>query len=642
MPDGPQIGKKIQFGEYYLTRKIASGGMAELYRARKVGAAGFQKVVAIKTLYPHLASNQDFLKMFMDEAKLACQLTHQNIVNIYDLGTIHRNDRQIYFIAMEYVLGKNFAEVIKRGRGQKISLPPKIVAKIILDAAEALEGSHTTQGEDGTALHLVHRDVSPHNILISYEGEVKLVDFGIAKALNQSTVTQPGVLKGKFSYMSPEQAKGEVLDPRSDIYSLGIVMWEALTSTRLFDGDSEAAILAKVLKPEVSEPSSVAEDVPVELGQIAMKCLSPDPKDRYQSARELSKDIGVYLHELGTYPGTYSIRSFMAELFSQEIKSEKDMIRQEGEELRQQLSQPSDGDLTVVAGDGNTVVAPAKKDGAAKSSKGKFITLGGLALAVLLGLLVWHWMPRTATYQQGATAQNTLQRPAVEVPAPRGVTSSVKMAEPNPVKHNLPSPGAVQAKAQENDLKQIRAKLQEGRYLEALDLITQAEIANPSARAELTGDKVKALYSLGVAEIDQHPAEALQRLIEAKELSPTNADIYYQIGRAQTKLKNFQPAVAAYRKAITIDPKLSGANFNLGYILLQEHDFINAKEAFERVVELKPTYIGDAYVNLAVCFDGMNDRKQAIAMLREALKVDPNNQLAQKHLAKLTKNSGTE
>ncbi|MGH9856754.1 MAG: protein kinase domain-containing protein, partial [Acidobacteriota bacterium] len=240
----------INFGQYLLLDKIATGGMAELFLAKRKGVEGFEKILAIKRILPHMSDNEEFVTMFIDEAKLAAQLTHHNICQIFDLGKIEN----AYYIAMEYVNGKDLRAILRSSRAKTKPMPIDLAVLVISKIASALDYAHRKRGSNGQPLNLVHRDVSPQNILISYEGEVKLVDFGIAKAATKAHVTQHGALKGKLLYMSPEQAWGKTVDKRSDIFSLGIVLYELLTGRPLFfdENDTEVTILEKVREAKIT------------------------------------------------------------------------------------------------------------------------------------------------------------------------------------------------------------------------------------------------------------------------------------------------------------------------------------------------------------------------------------------------------
>ena len=228
------------FGKYELVARIATGGMAEIFRAVSSSIGGFQKVVALKRILPHLSTDAEFVSLFIAEAKLAVALTHSNIVQVLDFGKVE----QSHYIAMEFVEGKDLTQIlIKQSRARK-QVPVEAACYMLAETARALEYAHARKDRDGSPLGIVHRDVSPHNILVSYDGEVKLTDFGIAKAKNHVTLSKPGVILGKFAYMSPEQAHGELIDARTDIYAAGITLYETLTGRRLFYSEDPLQTLA--------------------------------------------------------------------------------------------------------------------------------------------------------------------------------------------------------------------------------------------------------------------------------------------------------------------------------------------------------------------------------------------------------------
>jgi TonB family protein len=305
-PSGPD-----RFGQYELLERIASGGMAELFRARRSGVEGFQKIVAIKKILPHIADNDEFITMFADEAKVAAQLNHPNIVHIYDLGKIESGG---YFIAMEYVEGTDLRTVLRSGREVGLSLPIPLAVYVACKVASALDYAHRRRDPRGEELRIVHRDVSPQNILISHEGEIKLCDFGIAKADRKVSRTESGSLKGKLQYMSPEQAWGKSIDHRSDLFSLGTVLHEMLTGERLFRGDSDMMVLELVRKAEVPPPSRINPDVPVALDQIVMKALSREPADRYGTGSELLRDLEAVLYSYTPAPGSADVAIYLNRL----------------------------------------------------------------------------------------------------------------------------------------------------------------------------------------------------------------------------------------------------------------------------------------------------------------------------------------
>ncbi len=315
-PAPPAVRREGQvFGKFQLLKKIATGGMAEVFRAKQIGVEGFEKLVALKRILPHLTDNEEFIKMFIDEGKLAAQLTHTNIVQIYELGEVDNS----FYIAMEYVHGKNLKQILHRARQMGLPMTIEKAVTIAAKICKALDYAHRKCDMSGNPLKLVHRDVSPQNILISYEGEVKLVDFGIAKAARQASITRAGALKGKILYMSPEQAWGKPIDHRSDIYSVGNILYEMLTDRKLFAGKSEIDILKKVRDPNIVEPSQYAKDMPHELERIILKALAVDPADRYQDAGLMKRALDKFVFKRKVALGALNLGSYIQNLFQDEF-----------------------------------------------------------------------------------------------------------------------------------------------------------------------------------------------------------------------------------------------------------------------------------------------------------------------------------
>jgi serine/threonine protein kinase len=298
------------YGPYRLLERVAVGGMAEVFRAKRSGVEGFEKVVAVKRILPHLSDNKEFVDMFIDEAKMVAGLAHPNIVQIFDLGKIDRS----YYIAMEYVHGRDLRSILKRAKEASLRVPLDISAFVVNKLASALEYAHRKKEESGRPMMIVHRDVSPQNILISFEGDVKLTDFGIAKAATKATITDRGALRGKLLYMSPEQAWGKPMDRRSDIFSLGIVFYEMLTDQKPFLGTSEVSILETVRECRVPAPSTLNPRIPEKLEKVVLKALERDPELRYQDAGEMHRDLERVLHERQP-PNAAGLARFMEILF---------------------------------------------------------------------------------------------------------------------------------------------------------------------------------------------------------------------------------------------------------------------------------------------------------------------------------------
>ena len=317
--EGLQFGPVRRFGRYTLIKKLATGGMAEIWLAKQSGLAGFNRFVVIKKILSHLAEEDTFVKMFLDEARMSVQLTHPNIVQVYDLGEADTT----YFIAMEYIAGENLAAIAWRGVKRKVPLSPAFAARVIADACKGLYYAHHLKASDGLPLELVHRDISPQNLLVTYEGEVKLVDFGIAKAATKSQHTKTGMLKGKFSYMSPEQCLGHPVDMRSDIFALGIVLYELCTGKRLFKHASELMILEMITKRRITPPSDVAPNITPQLEAIIMKALQKKAEDRFQTGQDFQIALEDFLRSEGGSATNADIAVYMRRLFKDKIEEKQ-------------------------------------------------------------------------------------------------------------------------------------------------------------------------------------------------------------------------------------------------------------------------------------------------------------------------------
>jgi serine/threonine-protein kinase len=295
-------------GKYVVRRKLAEGGMAEIYLCTARGAEGFEKEVVIKRVRAFLASDPEFVGMFIAEARLASRLNHANVVQIFDFD----KHEDTYYLAMEYVRGCSLWELRRKCKELMTPVPPVLVAHLGAEVARGLHYAHRVQ-VNGQPLDLVHRDVTPHNVLLSFDGAVKLTDFGIAKAGNR--LTQPGVLKGKFAYMAPEQARGEAVDARTDLFALGVVLWELLTGGRLFDGDSEVAVLRAVQQSAIAPPARLNPDVPADLDAIVVRALERDPAARFQTAGELERALAQCVLKHATSVDDTDLGAFLRRLF---------------------------------------------------------------------------------------------------------------------------------------------------------------------------------------------------------------------------------------------------------------------------------------------------------------------------------------
>ncbi len=308
----------IVFGKYLLLERISVGGMAEVFKAKYFGEEGFEKILAIKRILPSMIEDEQFIRMFVDEAKIAGELSHPHIGQIFELGKIEH----AHFIAMEFVWGKDVLQIQNRLRRLRQKMPLEMSAHICAGVCEGLDYAHRKTDATGREMHIIHRDVSPQNILVSYSGEVKIIDFGIAKARSRSSKTQAGVLKGKFGYMSPEQVRGLTLDQRSDIFSIGTLLYEMVTGERLFIGETDFATLDKVRNADVIPPSQVNPAVPPELDAIILKALRRNPDERYQWASDMQEELATYLRTREPIFSGKALGASVREMFTAERQRE--------------------------------------------------------------------------------------------------------------------------------------------------------------------------------------------------------------------------------------------------------------------------------------------------------------------------------
>ena len=402
----------IPFGKYYLLERVNVGGMAEVYKAKATGVEGFERLVAVKRILPSIAEDEEFITMFIDEAKIAVQLTHASIAQIFDLGRVDES----YFIALEYVYGKDVRAVFNRARNRGEPLPVPMACFTTMKVCEGLDYAHNKKDPAGRPLQLVHRDVSPQNILISYEGEVKIIDFGIAKAAGKAGKTQAGILKGKFGYMSPEQVKGMDLDRRSDIFGVGICLYELLTGERLFVGESDFSTLEKVRNVDIMPPSTYNRRIPEELEQIVLKALARDREERYQTAMELHDDLQSFMYTSGNFFGRKDLSAYMRKVFAEEL--EKESARDAEYEMMGIPSAPSNENTGLHAFDNLEPVSTvsALHDADAPSSRAANVSPQALPAQrrqpTLLG------MP-AARPQTSAPSITRRSAPSVPPPSPR-------------------------------------------------------------------------------------------------------------------------------------------------------------------------------------------------------------------------------
>lgn len=313
-----------RFGNYILLKRLAVGGMGEIFLAKESKGSNIERYVVIKKIISGFTEDEKFVNMFLDEARIAMLLTHPNIVQIYDFGSVEDN----FYLSMEFLEGRDLRRILKK-LGENKPLEYKYAVHIAHSICSALHYAHTKTDSQGSPLNIIHRDISPQNIFITFDGVVKLLDFGIAKARIRTSKTQTGVLKGKYSYMSPEQVKGEPIDPQADIFSLGIVLYEMTTGKRLFKRKNELQTLKAVVSEPILPPTSIIPDYPEKLSAIVMKALERDKKKRYSSCLEMQEALEEFMESTGIIPSPKKLGDFLKELFHDEPKNLKEILEEQ-------------------------------------------------------------------------------------------------------------------------------------------------------------------------------------------------------------------------------------------------------------------------------------------------------------------------
>jgi eukaryotic-like serine/threonine-protein kinase len=398
-----------QFGRYELLKRLAGGGMGEVYLARQRGPAGFQKLLVIKMLLPHLCEDEEFLAMFKDEARLCAHLIHPNICQVFEFDQAGGT----WYIAMEYLRGEDLRRLWRACEQQERPLPVPLICRIVADAAAGLAFAHSLRDPSGRPYGIVHRDISPQNILVTLEGGVKIIDFGIAKAAGRAQHTRTGALKGKCGYMSPEQADGAPIDGRADIFSLGVVFHELLTGRRLFKAEDDVRTLARVRECRVPRPSEVVPELPSGLDLIVLTALAKDPAARYSTAQEMRLAIEEWLIEGRRSASSAHLAEFLKVIYA-------DRLEREAGEATAELPTPAATRTPAGSSGSGTVQSAIRTETGSRRSTARRATVAATVVAAVAAVSVVAFFSGRAPTTPPAPSTQTaaLARTPVEQPAP--------------------------------------------------------------------------------------------------------------------------------------------------------------------------------------------------------------------------------
>ncbi len=596
-----------QYGKYLLLDRIGQGGMAELFRAKLTGAQGFEKLLALKRILPHLADDESLVTAFIDEARLAAFLQHPNIVQIYDFGELEGS----YYIAMEYLSGKDLSRVNKMALQQQSPLPLCHCLYIIAQVCEGLGYAYNLTDFNGIPLRVIHRDVSPQNVFITYDGQVKLLDFGIAKAATQSTMTQTGMIKGKVAYMSPEQVRGEPIDHRTDLFAVGVMLYELATHERLYTGDM-LEIMAKVARAERIPIEARLPEAPPAFHHLVDRLMAKDREERYGSAFEVVQDIQRVLGQLcASTPNSREVAKIMGVLFAGERQDEVERLKTlsnlrqasntDAQSLPTLFTSLDSAAATHSATDTKTIVTSQARESdqapsttrpaVARQRSLRYLVGGGLVgLALLVGGGYW-WS------QSGPPGGERSDRHSAAYS--EALAAAISAVQAQDIDHAQAILAPYRRQLQQLPKHALQS------YLQALR--DQAESLARGGRPALAEPYVN---------------EWLQ--YDARD----TAALFLQ-GNLAVKRGDNAAAVHAYRRITELAPNEARAYFNLGFLFAAAKEYQQAERMYETVVRLAPDFLDKALTNLAQMRINLGKYSQAAADLREALRINPNDAKAQ-------------
>jgi len=600
----------VHYGKYLLIDKVGTGGMAELFMAKQTGLKGFEKVMAIKRILPHLTEDAEFISMFINEAKLAALLTHQNIVQIFDLGHVENS----YFIAMEYVMGKDLRTILQRAKALNLPMSIGHALLVITKVCAGLDYAHRKKDLAGRDLNIVHRDVSPQNILVSYEGEVKLVDFGIAKAASQSSETRTGILKGKLSYMAPEQAWGRPVDRRADIFAVGILLFELLTGHKLFKGDNDFNTLEKVREAKVEPPpTSLNKQVAPELETIILKALAREPDNRFQSASELQTALEDHMSKKGYDFSTVRLAQYLQTLFKHDIEQDSHRF------------QVATGAAAAVGiADQSTVVRPRHSGDAAaektpsrpsgrfrtpppppRSSEPSAFRLTILTFLLIMGAATWLSMLNPPFLQSaaqsspevGVAVHRLAQWPALTLDwAGRLVQSALGSRKSETDVTVLPQP--VSEKVSPNSIPPVpRSERDSSGSISAVESPLQEPAPTPTDITEepdrkLTPrekEEVRRLLNDARTAYDERRLDDAERMFRRMiDLNPKVPVAYHFLGMIMLERKDPEGAMRLFEEASRKFPEYPILHYDLGFLYLKRGVSSQAKDELQKALALNP------------------------------------------------------
>jgi len=560
-----------------MLEKISTGEMTQLYRVRTTGSQGQDKFIAIKMIHPQLASDKMCVKAFIDETKLAALMKHPNIVEIYDFGLMENS----FFMAMEYLCGKDLESILRRSREKNMPLGPGYALYITSQICAGLDYAHNLTDLQGNPLLINHRGIRPENILITYQGEIKIINFGIARATSQTLDPPKEKVEQNLSHLSPEQIAGKEADHRSDIFSTGTLLL-AMVSPERFYSDPAAKTLDRIQQAEFEALDKIANGLSAKIYNILQKALAHEMSQRYSSCEEMRLEIEACSSLLSEPPTPQGLADYTRRLFPEDTETER-FIPYETAEAGPEAAKELDGHIKVV----EDILQKAKNTAEEEPPKRIHRAIYYAPLAVILVAL--------GTFLAFQFNEKFLNRSGREaLPSPFAETAANS------------SPLAVVLSVEDPTHQE-----KTGRHTEAQSLLAKAS---------------------GI--IEKNPKEAEALLLKSVALDPGNAKAHFHLGLAYTAQKNSDLAIKAYEKAVPLNPDFPDVYFNLGYIYAMKKDYSMAEKMFGQAVIKNPPYLDEALFNLGLIQAKQGKREESIKSLGRALQVNPQNKRAKKFLEK--------
>jgi serine/threonine protein kinase len=591
-----------QIGNYVILDQLAVGGISEVFRSMVIGDKGCGKLIALKKILHHLSKDEDLMSSFLEQAELAAILNHQNIVPIYDYGHLEGT----CFIAMEYLSGRDCRSLIRNSQEKQIPLYHQNAIFIVSRVCAGLDYAHKLKDSRGNDLNIIHRDISPQNVLVTYEGDIKIVDFGIAKSMPLNIHAQKIITKNKLAYMSPELAREKTIDHRSDIFSCGLLLYELITGNQMLSRDI-LQISAKI-KSSSYFKSGGTQSKKVQV--ILERALQVNPDDRYQSCQDMQNDLEECLQE-GALPSSAGLSEYMNVLFSEEISTEKQHLQKIVKRAHIQVEgKASDAPMTSGAKLVNLIHdTKIKVTESIKSHVQNIRTRKSVLVGISIGMFLVIIFIATISQRSAVSRQHQIQAKT----EPEVSTESVETAM----------------------FQKGMEALINRQFEKAITLFKEVLFLDPKMKNQVSLPYAEALVGLANSLNGTNPEQAISLFNQAIQFDPNRVQSYFQLGMIFLKQDDYAAAAENFEKVIEINPNLPDAFFNLGFIHAHLKEYVNAEEMYAQVVELNPSYLDEALFNLALIQSKLGKKDESVTNVKKAVEVNPKNELAQDYLRKI-------